>query len=944
MTGTILQVIAVIGGLFVFTLGATAVVRLAGGWRVRRLDRLRRRMLAFVRGEAVQLPWTRGRLCLEALDGLLDLLHRQSRGMRILRRIYSEARCARIVRRRLRARAVWKRAWAAHYASVVLRPDLTGLLIGRLEREHAPAVIRQLVFSLTESGSRRGLTAILEKLSEVDKELADWIRAVLPAAGGKLADLLEESGTAAAPETVPLICKIAPHFPRRVFREQLLEWVGRTHPVYAVPAAAALARWLPESLLEQRMLEHPLPQVRRSAIDAVGISARQSGDFRLMYELLEKDETATAVLIRSLNADPGLRPKFEQAWFQSKSQPFRERMSSVLAGGIEQYLPGLAEVHGKKYRELVVMMLCGGHTAAVISFLNRNRSEIVEDAVTALVAEAAAVRPELARDFARYLDDGPLKKTGLVRYSIDASRPPEKREEDRIRFVRRVLAGFGVAALFLFGYRAVAGFDAGFAGWVRAVVLDYSALFVWYSMAISAVYLLLLFYSARGARFQNRMRRLHSLRLLFQPGVLPRAAVLAPAYNEAASIVESTLSLLDLHYPDYRLIVINDGSRDETLERLKQAFKLYRVDQRPRGTLQTAPVRGVYRSSRYDRLLVVDKENGGKADSLNAGINFAEGSWFCGIDADSLLERDALLQNAAVLLDYDKPVRAVGGNILPVNGCRVQNGRILEKKLPPRGLPRLQTVEYLRAFMASRIGWAHLNSLLIISGAFGFFHRATIEAHGGYLTGRERYHQDTVGEDMELVVRTAVSAADRQEPARIAYCAAANCWTEVPHELRGLGRQRDRWQRGLIEILSFHRKVLFRARYGRTGWAALPWFFVFEMCGSVVEFTGYLFFIAGLITGAVGLELVLLLLTATLMLGTWITLLSQLISETVQRIFSFPAILRLQLTAFLENFGYRQLNTWWRVAALWHSLRGQRQWDQPSRRGFSSSDSVSKRK
>lgn len=934
----LLVVIGALAGLNLLLFGAIITLRGLRRLRQKKIEAVRRRMIVLAHTGQGTLPLYRAGLCLKAADGLLDYLSRDSREMRILRWLLSNSACFRYVKRRLRSCSRWKRAQGAHFSAVLFRPELTALLIRRLPREGSPAVIRQLAFSLVSNPTASGLKAVLSKAQSCEAELSAWLQRLLAGTGQRMVDLLnglDGLNNERDPVVVGLICRLAPLYPRERFRHLLLRWAVSVNPVLARPAAAALAEWQPELLGTDDFFTHPDPEVRRAAYVAVARTAEIKGDYQQLFLLLLQDPGMIKVMTDLLNRSPQSRSVFEQAWFSSSDQRFRQRMTQVLAGGVEQYLPRLAGSSKEQYRELVKQIIMQGYTGAVISFLNNNSSAAVEDAVTGVIREAVAEKPEPGRDFAKYLNDRPLKKTGLVRYSLSGVRQDGQREGDRIRFVRRVLAGFGLLFALLFFYRVAVPAGSGVSGWIRAVVLDYSWLFIGYSFVLSLIYLLLLLLSGAGVRLQNRMRVLHSRRLLFRDGLLPGVAVLAPAFNEAASIVESVRSLLDLYYPDYRLIVINDGSKDETLENLQRAFKLYRVDLRPRGSLQTAPVRGVYRSNRHDRLLVIDKENGGKADSLNTGINFSEDEYFCGIDADSLLEREALLENASLLLDYDRPVRAVGGNVLPVNGSLVRNGRIVKKRIPSRGLPRLQTVEYLRAFMASRIGWAHVNGLMIISGAFGFFHRRMIEQQGGYLTGRERHHLDTVGEDMELVVRSVVSSEDEAKPIQVAYCAAANCWTEVPHELHGLGRQRDRWQRGLIEILSFHRRVLFNPRYGKTGMVALPWFFLFEMCGAVLELAGYLFFAAGLLGGVVGTSMTLLLLIGTLLLGTTITTLSQMIAESVQRIFPVSALLRMQLTAVLENIGYRQLNTWWRVVALWHSLRGRTQWGQPARQGFS---------
>lgn len=231
--------------------------------------------------------------------------------------------------------------------------------------------------------------------------------------------------------------------------------------------------------------------------------------------------------------------------------------------------------------------------------------------------------------------------------------------------------------------------------------------------------------------------------LLFKKNLLPSISVIAPAYNEEKTIIESVNSLLNLKYPDYELIIVNDGSKDNTLGVLIKYFDLTRVDYIYDCKINTKPVRGVYMNKSMPKLVVVDKENGGKADSLNAGINISKKEYFCGIDADSLLEDDALLKLASLTLDTSIETPALGGNIFPINGCTIERGMIKNIGIPRSRLARFQTIEYIRAFMAGRLGWAWMNSLLIISGAFGLFRKERVIHAGGYLTSSGKYAKDT---------------------------------------------------------------------------------------------------------------------------------------------------------------------------------------------------------
>ena len=360
-----------------------------------------------------------------------------------------------------------------------------------------------------------------------------------------------------------------------------------------------------------------------------------------------------------------------------------------------------------------------------------------------------------------------------------------------------------------------------------------------YFLAINLVYIVT---SAKALQVIWQYRqRLRAFNLLDPSRALaaPPITVLAPAYNEELTCVESVRSLLTLDYPKREIIVINDGSKDGTVDRLITAFELVPRPRLATAEIATARVRQVYQSRAHPNLWVVDKENGGKADALNAGFNYCNTPLLCAVDADTMLERHALTRIVRPFLEDDRTV-AVGGKIRVVNDCTVRSGIVTDARLPKNFLAALQTVEYLRAFLVGRVGWAAFNASLVISGAFGLFHRASVVDAGGY--GSERTTGETVGEDMELVVRMKRLFTDWGRPCKIEFVPDSVAWTEVPESYRVLGRQRDRWQRGLIESLTRHRKMMFNRRYGPTGLLAFPVFFFLEGLGPVIELSGYVGF------------------------------------------------------------------------------------------------------
>lgn len=435
-----------------------------------------------------------------------------------------------------------------------------------------------------------------------------------------------------------------------------------------------------------------------------------------------------------------------------------------------------------------------------------------------------------------------------------------------------------------------------------------------------------------GSAFAQMLRHRRTVwiertqRLLDSP-LTPRVSVLAPAHDEAATVAESVRSLLTLSYPDLEVVVVNDGSTDDTLDVLRAEFDLQPVTPSWPQVVTTKPVRGLYRSPGHRGLVVVDKENGGKADALNAGINVATGELVCAIDADTLIEPDALLRVVRPLLADDGTV-AAGGSIRVVNGSVVRAGRVVEMRLARRLLPGIQTVEYLRAYLVGRLGWNRLGGNLIVSGAFGMFRREALVAVGGYAHG-------SVGEDMELVVRLRRRGLTSRRASRVTFVPDPIAWTEVPESVRVLARQRDRWQRGLADVVRRHHDVTFRRRYRTLGWIGMPYFVTVELFGPVLEVLGLLGLGVGLLTGAVDVSVAvavgLLGYGWGVLLSCGAVLLHQWASIDAFRARELP---RLLLYAVAENVGYRQLNLLWRLRGLWRFARGRTEWGQMTRVGF----------
>lgn len=405
-------------------------------------------------------------------------------------------------------------------------------------------------------------------------------------------------------------------------------------------------------------------------------------------------------------------------------------------------------------------------------------------------------------------------------------------------------------------------------------------------------------------------------------------SVIAPAFNEELTIVESVKALLALEYPHHEVIVVNDGSRDNTIGALIAGFALEKSDRTQIAVLQKTAIRQTYRSSSYPNLLVIDKDNGRKADAVNAGIGFARAPLVCVIDADTIIEPDGLLRAAEPFMLDDGQLMAVGGTIRIANGCEIEGGSIRRVGVPKAWVPRLQMVEYLRAFLTARVANAHSNTLLLISGAFGMFRRSTLLEIGGY-------RHDTVGEDLEVVVRIHRHMRDLNKDYSIKFVPDIACWTEAPATLAGLRNQRARWQQGALETLQRHRSMIFNPRYGRIGMLAMPQLILEDVIGPPAEIIGYLVIPVAALTGVLDPLTAVAYFCLTIVFGTALSI-GTLVLEEIQsqRATTARDLLRIGLAALVENFGYRQVNLLYRLRGIRSFLKQETHWAAVPRVGF----------
>jgi cellulose synthase/poly-beta-1,6-N-acetylglucosamine synthase-like glycosyltransferase len=408
----------------------------------------------------------------------------------------------------------------------------------------------------------------------------------------------------------------------------------------------------------------------------------------------------------------------------------------------------------------------------------------------------------------------------------------------------------------------------------------------------------------------------------------PVVSVVVPAYNEALTIVDSIRALLALEYESREIVIVNDGSSDDTLAVLRRTFYLLPAPLAFAQPLSSAAVRGIYRSVRQPDLIVLDKENGGcKSDAANAGINVASGKLVMIIDADTVLEPDALSRAVLPFLE-DPSTIAVGGNVAVANGCRIEDGRIGEVAMPRNWLARFQIVEYMRSFLLFRLACASTNGVVLISGAFGLFRRDAVIAVGGY-------DSTAIGEDMDLTVRLQQFYREQRRPFRIAFDPLPLCSTQVPEDLQSLRAQRCRWRRGLLQVLWRRRRLIGNPRAGVVGTLVLPYIAVFEGLGPPLEVTGYAITAAAAAWGLVEWRHFRLLLLISFLVGASVTLLAVLLSDvTTRRYWRGRDFALLMAVAVLENCGYRQLNAWWGCVGTVQAWTGTGEWGAMKRRAF----------
>lgn len=470
-----------------------------------------------------------------------------------------------------------------------------------------------------------------------------------------------------------------------------------------------------------------------------------------------------------------------------------------------------------------------------------------------------------------------------------------------------------------------------------------NSFFLIYGSLLFLSYILTAIFSTLDLSFHTKKTRYFRFNTIKEYKILPSISIIAPAFNEETSIIDNIRSLLSIEYPKVELIVVNDGSTDNSLQKVIDYYNLVKVEYASNEVIPTKKIRGIYKSTNmvYSNLIYVDKENGGKADALNAGVNFSRSDLFLGVDVDCIIEHDALLRMVKPFIEEDekKKVIAAGGMIRVANSCKIIDGRIVEVNFPKNLWAKFQVLEYIRVFTLGRMAWSRINGLLIISGAFGLFERELVQKVGGYDT-------TTVGEDFEMIVRMRryMHTIEKQKY-KVAFIPDPLCWTEVPSKLKTLKNQRNRWTRGSIYTILKHRGMFLNPKYGRMGMISFPYWVLFEWLAPLIETLGIIYFFVMLTFFSINIKVFIILLLFVFSFSLFFSSFSIFYETYIfNRYKGFKFLAKAILTAMVEIVIYHPLNV---VFALLGNftffIKGDRKsWGVMTRTAFDASKEESK--
>lgn len=463
--------------------------------------------------------------------------------------------------------------------------------------------------------------------------------------------------------------------------------------------------------------------------------------------------------------------------------------------------------------------------------------------------------------------------------------------------------------------------------WLHAL---FGRLFMIYMILIIIVYSLMLvfayFHSRKRLRLDKFISNEESLEAIYSKPV----SIIVPAYNEERGIVGTVHSLLTLQYPQFEIVIVNDGSIDETLNIIIQQFKMEPVQRTIKKDLETKEINGIYESTLHPNIVLIDKLNGGKADALNAGINASKYPYFCSIDGDSILDHTSLLRVMKPIIASNDDVIAAGGSVRIANGSDVQLGTVVNSTIPNNPFVIMQMIEYFRAFYMGRIALSKFNLVLIISGAFSVFSKKWVVKAGGYSV-------NTIGEDMELVVKLHRYILEHDLKKRIEFVPDPVCWTEAPENIKDLRTQRRRWHQGLLGSLALHKRMTFNPKYKRIGLISVPYFWIVEFFGPVIELLGYLYILISFMVGNIYWESALIMTALFLIYSSFLSMFAILLESwslnTYPRI---RDIIKLMVFSLTEAFWFRPLTLLFRIEGIWYYLRKRNDWGHLKRKGLSS--------
>ena len=467
----------------------------------------------------------------------------------------------------------------------------------------------------------------------------------------------------------------------------------------------------------------------------------------------------------------------------------------------------------------------------------------------------------------------------------------------------------------------------GFLNAVRSFIVVFNYFCMAFTLILNIIYIIQLFVSLiRVHKNYDKTFSDDFYSYIESDNLLPISLII-PAYNEEENIVQNVRSLMKMNYPQFEIIVVNDGSTDKTGELLVNAFHMHKIETSIRYQIPTEKIEGVYFSKDYPNLLYVQKKNGGKSDALNAGINISRYPLFTCLDADSRLEKDALLR---LSLEFIKDSRTVvaGGLVRIANGSRIVDGELKGFTMPKKLIERFQIVEYYRSFLMGRVFWSSTNSLLIVSGAFGLFRKQTVIDVGGY-------KRNTIGEDMEIVVRIHRYMRKNRKKYRIKFNEFSVCWTQGPMSMNDIRSQRRRWQIGLMDTLISHAGMTLNPRYGFVGLVSVPYNWIFELFGAVVEVIGYFLIPFTLIMGELNMFFFVIYFLLSVALGIILSEGSLVIEQYTHRgAMTAKQSIAISVYALLENFGYRQMITVFRVEGIVKYRKLRKSWGKIKRKEF----------